>query len=228
MPELADLEAPPPRPGFRDELFERAELHERRAARRWRSIAIAAIAAALAAASAAGVMAFESGRQAFTGTYDRTMSCAVSIQGGVPVARLAAHSSYTTVSFGRTYRTVALAGLQDSLGNSLGTIADARQGYGFASNGVCVKAAAVPLTHGKLALYDVFRPGDSGLGSMDNGARCLVGSKIRVRVHAVVRKDLPASGQLSVWTGAKKLRQVAFVDWQPKRVALYMSDDCFA
>src|SRR2546421_534048 len=84
--DLSSLTAPPPRPGFRDELWERAEAAERRAARRWRATAFVAIAGALVATSAAGVLAVRGG-PAFTGTYDRTMSCPVPIQGGVPVVR---------------------------------------------------------------------------------------------------------------------------------------------
>jgi len=47
-----------------------------------------------------------------------------------------------------------------------------------------------------------------------------------MRVHANIgRNDTPVSGQLALWTG-KKLHPVAFVQWTPKRVAVYLSDDC--
>src|SRR5205085_5174337 len=98
--DLHSLTAPPPRPGFRDELWERAEAAERRAAQRWRATAFVAIAGALVATSAAGVLAVRGG-PGFTGTYDRTMSCPVPIQGGVPVLRLQAHSTYSTVTYGK-------------------------------------------------------------------------------------------------------------------------------
>jgi len=165
---------------------------------------------------------------AFTGTYDRTMTCAIPIQGGVPVVRLQAHSSYSTVTFWKKYSLVSNVGLLDAQGHSVGGVGAARQGYGFSTGGQCKPAARVPLAASGLPLYDVYKPGDAGLGSMDNGAMCLVGGHVRVRVHAVVRNDLPQSGRLTLWTGTKKLRPVVFVDWAPKRVAVYMSDDCHA
>lgn len=224
---LHDLTAPQPRPRFRDELWERAEAAERRAARRRRAVAIGALACAIAASASAGVMALQ--RVAtFTGTYDRTMSCAVPIRGGAPVVRLGAHSAYSTITFGKKFSVVAFAGFSTGTGGGLGSVADMRKGYGFPADSPCTAAASVPLAPSGLPLYEVYKPGEAGLGSMDNGATCLVGGHVRVRVHTVVRKDVPQFGQLALWTGTKKLRPVAFVDWAPKRVALYMSDDCNA
>lgn len=225
--DLHDLAAPPARPRFREELWERAEAAERRSARRWRATALTAIAAAVAATSAAGVFAVRGGA-AFTGTYDRTMSCPVTVQGGIPVARLQAHSTYSTVTFGQKLSLASNAALLDSAGHSLGGVSAVRLGYGFPADGSCKPAARVPLAPSGLPLYDVYKPGDAGLGSMDNGAMCFVGAHVRVRVQAAVGSDRASSGRLALWTGTKKLRPVAYVDWAPKRVAVYLSDDCHA
>jgi hypothetical protein len=163
---------------------------------------------------------------AFTGTYDQTMACRVAIQGGVPVVRLAAHDAYTTVTFGKKFSLVGSAGLQTGDGQSVGGISGVPDGYGFPTDGSCKPAARIPLARSGLPLYEVFTPGEAGLGSLDNGATCLVGAQIRVRVHAVVSSDRATSGTLAFWTGTKKLRPVGYVEWMPKRVAVYFSDDC--
>jgi hypothetical protein len=62
---------------------------------------------------------------------------------------------------------------------------------------------------------------------MDSGATCWVGSHVTVRLRVVVGpNDTPVSGTVAMRTGKKKLRPVLYVDWTPKRVAVYMSDDC--
>ena len=85
---------------------------------------------------------------------------------------------------------------------------------------------ALPLTPSGLPREGVYLGKDDGLGGL-NGAQCLVGARATIRVHASIgRNDAPVSGQLALWTGKKKLRPVAFVDWTPKRVTVYLSDDC--
>ena len=87
-------------------------------------------------------------------------------------------------------------------------------------------AKALPLKPSGLPLYDVYTNGQAGLGAMDSGAQCFVGARATMRVHASIgRNDTPVSGQLALWTG-KKPHPVAFVQWTPKRVAVYLSDDC--
>jgi hypothetical protein len=224
--DLHDLVAPPPRGGFREELWERAAAREQRDRRLRRVVVTAALGCAAAACAAAGVRALQS-RPVFTGTFDEAMSCPVAMQGGAPVVRLSAHSSYSTVSFGKKINFVSAAFLLSG-SESLGAVAAARRGYGFPADGSCKAAARVPLTPSGLPLYDVYKPGQLGLGTMENGATCLVGGHVRVRVQAVVRKDLPTAGKLAMWSGGKKPHPVVYVDWAPKRVAVYMSDDCRA
>src|SRR5438067_6320426 len=91
MPDLRldDLVAPPARPGFREQLWERIEQRERTASRRWRTVAVVAFGSAVAAASAAGVLAFGTAGGS-SGPIDRTLSCPVSVVGGVNLLRLGA------------------------------------------------------------------------------------------------------------------------------------------
>jgi hypothetical protein len=222
--DLHDLAAPPARPRFRDELWERAEAAERRSARRWRATAFAAIAGAVATTTAAGVLAVRS-TPAFTGTYDQTKSCAVPIQGGIPVVHLLAHSTYATTMSGTLYHFPSVVALSDANGESLGGMSQGRRSWGFGSD-ACTTAGRVALGHGRLPLVGTFVAGDPGLGSTGEDAACFVGGHVRVRVQAVVRNDKPVSGQVTMWTGGKHLRQVLSVDWAPKRIAVYMSDDC--
>jgi hypothetical protein len=226
--DLDDLVAPPPRERFREELWERAQLHDRRVARRWRALAIVAAALAGAALGAAGVLAFGQGEK-LTGatTYDRTLSCPMAIQGGVPVARLSAHPRYSFFNNGQNFTMVAYTGVMDKNGQGYAGLGAVRGSYGFAMPSLCTAAKRVPLDPAGLPLYDVYTSGQAGLGAMDNGAQCLVGARATMRVYASIgRNDTPVSGRLALWTGAKKPRPVAFVQWTPKRVAVYMSDDC--
>jgi hypothetical protein len=223
---LHDLVAPPPRAGFRDELWERAEAAERRAARRWRAVAIAAVACAVAATTAAGVFAVRSEASLFTGTYDRTFSCPVPIEGGIPVVRLTAHATYSAMVYGTMTHYAAAALLSDAAGNSLGGVSSVRRGYGYIGD-TCTKAPLLPTASAaKLPLYEVFKPGETGVGVGTPEVSCFVGGHVRVRVRAAVRRDVVTGATLTLWTGTKKVRPVVYVDWAPKRVAVHFSDDC--
>lgn len=226
-PELEDLVAPPARERFREELWERAQLQDRRVARRWRGLAIAAMVIAAGALSTAGVLAFSSGSGAAGATtYDRTLSCPMAVQGGVPVARLSAHARYSFFNNGQNFSMVAFTGVVDKNGQGYAGLGAVRASYGFAMPSLCIAAKALPLRPSGLPLYDVYTNGQAGLGAMDSGAQCFVGARATMRVHANIgRNDTPVSGQLALWTG-KKLHPVAFVQWTPKRVAVYLSDDC--
>lgn len=223
-PGLEDLVAPPARPGFREELWERAEARERAVARGWRAVAIAAVALAAAALGAAGVLAFGGGTAVATGTYDRTASCPVPVQGGVPAFQLVGDTRLRTFNNGTWQvfpgqiliqvgaQQIELAGLAGSPG-----------GLGFTST-ACRSAARVPLTHAGLPPATIVGPGD-GLGSR-NGLTCLSGSRITVRIRATVdRANAPIAAQVAIRTG-KKLRPLAFLDWTPKRIVAYVSPDC--
>ena len=226
--ELDDLVAPPPRERFREELWERAQLQERRVARRWRALAIAATACAAAALGAAGVLAFSRGDSAAGATtYDRTLSCPMAVQGGVPVARLSAHARYSFFNNGQNFSMVSYTGVMDKNGQGYAGLAAVKGSYGFAMPSLCTAAKRVPLEPAGLPLYDVYTAGQAGLGAMDNGAQCFVGARATMRLHASIgRNDTPVSGRLALWTATNKPHPVAFVQWTAKRVAVYLSDDC--
>jgi hypothetical protein len=224
--ELDDLVAPPPAPDFRERLWERAAERDRVVARRWRGVAFVSLALAAAAVSAASVFAFGAGESVGVArTFDETRSCPVAVQGGIPVAMLSAHSTLTERNNGQMFTMVGMAGLMDHNGHGLGAVSGAPRGYGF-PDGMCTKTKPIALARAGLPLYGVYKPGERGLGSFDNGAACWVGARITVRVHAVVdAKDRATSGTIALRSG-KKLRPIAYVEWTPKRVAVYFGDDC--
>jgi hypothetical protein len=225
--ELEDLVAPPAREDFRERLWERAEERERIVGRRWRSVALVALTVALGASTAAGVLAFgkESATVVLT-TYDRTMSCPVAIQGGVPVAYVRANANYRFFNNGQWFNQPGFTGISDRNGQSLGGVGAVQRGYGFATSQICKAAKTIPLTPSGLPREGVYIGKDDGLGGL-NGAQCLVGSRVTVRVRASIgRNETPVAGKLALWTGTKKLRPVAFVEWTPKRTTVYLAADC--
>ena len=226
---LEDLVAPAPHPRFREELWERVDARQRLVARRWRVAAIVATAAAVAAGSGAGVLAFGAGGGGVAATtFDQTRSCPVSVQGGIPIAQLHAHATYTFTSNAKAITLPAGAGFDDPgpAGASLGGVGQAQHGYGFSTD-ICKRAPRIPLARSGLPFYGVFKTGEPGFGSLDNGARCWVGTRITVRVRAIVgANDTPVSGAVAMRTGKRKLRPMAYIEWTPKRVAVWMSPDC--
>jgi hypothetical protein len=164
----------------------------------------------------------------FTGTYDRTVSCPVPIEGGIPVVRLTAHATYAAMVYGQMTRYAGAALLSDAAGNSLGGISSVRRGYGYVGE-TCTTARSLPVsTATALPLYEVFRAGEAGIGVGTPQASCFVGGHVRVRIRATVRRDLATAATLTLWTGTKTLRPVVYVQWAPKRVAVHFSDDCHA
>jgi len=227
MIDLDELVAPPARPGFREEVFRQGDAQRRVAVRRRRVGVLALLAVGAIAASAAGVRALVAG--ATITRYDRTMSCPIAIQGGVPVATLQATATRTFRSNGTLHTQLGFTGILDTNGQGFGGLGAARHGYGFPTPELCRAAKPVPLTRSGLPLVGVFTGKDEGLTSSlgINGAQCLVGAHVTVRIHAAIgRNDTPTSGQLALWTGAKKLRPVAFVDWTPTKVKVFASSDC--
>lgn len=144
----------------------------------------------------------------------------------MPVANVKANATYRYFNTGHWAVEPAFTGVTDAHGIGFGAIAAAQRGYGFDEPRLCAAAKALPLTPSGLPREGVYLGKDDGLGGL-NGAQCLVGARATIRVHASIgRNDAPVSGQLALWTGKKKLRPVAFVDWTPKRVTVYLSDDC--
>jgi hypothetical protein len=227
--ELDDLVAPEPRPRFREELWELAERQERAAARRWRAVALAAVVVAAAALSGvAGVLAY--GQQAAV-TIDRTIACAVPIQGGVPVFHLYAQARGKMLVKGK---------LQGSAAEALVTSGDngvaQRTDYagvtsfagGFAMDSrTCSPAARTSFDRTGLRKDADYLPDEAGLGGLF-GVRCFSGTTITIRLRTRISgSGAPVWARLVVRTG-KKQRAVAYVDWTPDKVTPYLSGDCFA
>lgn len=228
MPDLHDLKAPPARPSFREELFECAELADRRAARRWRLAAIGATAAAIAAVSAAGAIAFGTGPSAGARTVDVSRVCSVPIHGGIPVAWITAHAKVRRFNNGKYITYAGFAGFGSQSGANFGGVASVKEGVGISGPEWCKPAKPAPLRPSGLKLYDTYRTDDPGPGIEDFGVKCLVGATIRVHVRAVVGANgVPTSARLAMWTGRKRLRPVSYIEWTPTKVKLYLdTDDC--
>ncbi|MEP6812703.1 MAG: hypothetical protein ABI990_06925 [Actinomycetota bacterium] len=224
--ELDDLVAPLTRERFRAELYERAEQLERRSARRWRVVAIGAIAVAVAAVSGAGVLAHVG--QASV-TIDRTIACPVPIQGGVPVFSLFAQARRTYLS-GGTMQSDAAQLIVAVNANGVASRSDyaavtsARGGFGMDSR-ICHSASKVPLERSGLPKYFDFLKNQAPLGGI-SGARCLSGSGITLRLRTqIAASGAPQAATLVVRSG-KKLRPLAYVDWKPDKVSVYLSPAC--
>jgi len=87
---LNRIPEPPESPTFFDELWRRAEMADRVAARRWRGVAIAVVAASITAAASVGVLAatHSTGAAAKAHTVDGTFLCTSDDQGGVNLFKL--------------------------------------------------------------------------------------------------------------------------------------------
>ena len=231
MPELHDLKAPAPAADFRGRLFERAEASARTSARRWRLAAIVATVAAIAAATGASVLALGNNAFSATATFDETLSCAVPVRAGIPVLDIGAGpTGWFFDGNGKRIPHAAqiLVGAFGQFGNNSNTtffaITSARGGYGSTHSPSCKPAAKISLARGALPLFDTIRSPNAGLGDGGN-ASCFTANRITARLHATIVRGTPVAAQLAVRSG-KKQRPIAFIDWTPKRVAVYFSDDC--
>jgi hypothetical protein len=225
---LDDLVAPPPGPDFRERLWERVERRERVVERRWRLTALAAIGVAIAAMSGAGVLAL-SARE--TGTIDRTISCPVPIQGGIPVFVLKATARTKELQYGKLAEVAAQLGVavnQNGLGVAIDYAGVTSVAGGFSLNSTdCRPATRIPLAPAGLPKHAVYVRNGPGLtGSFGNGVRCWSGARITIRLRTkITRAGAPVSAELAIRTG-KKARPVAFVDWTPDKITAYLSSDC--
>ena len=228
MIELDDLVAPPARPGFREDVLREGELHRRAASHRRRLIVLACAGILVASFSTAGVFALEAG-----GTprlIDRTMSCPVPVQGGVPVFHLAAapRGKIRNEKGAVIDRYAQLSVyVQESMQQYVyyEGVTNAKKGFTTSLDQNCTKASPVVLAPSGLPKEGVYLRNEPGLGG-DYGYRCLSGSRITIRMHAnISTAGSPTSARLIVRTG-KKLRPVAYIDWRPDKVTTYLTPDC--
>jgi hypothetical protein len=228
MIELDDFVAPPARPGFREDVIREGELQRRAAARR-RGFAVLACAGLLVASfSTAGVFALEAG-----GTprlIDRTVSCPVPVQGGVPVFHLAA-AARGKIRNEKGALIDLYAQLSVYVEQTMQQyvyyegVTNAKKGYSTSIDPHCTKAQQVVLAPSGLPKEGVYLRNEPGLGG-DYGYRCLSGAKITIRMRAnISTAGAPTSARLIVRTG-KKLRPVAYIAWTPDKVTTYLTPDC--
>ncbi len=210
-------------------MLREGELQRRRSSRRRGVTTLAVVGALVASFSAAGVFALGNG-----GTprlIDRTQSCPVPIQGGVPVFHLSAVARGLIYSqeTGKAEPKYAQLGVYVEQNISQWTyfesVTDARKGFMPQLDPACKAAPRVVLGPAGLPKEGVYLRNERGLGG-DFGYRCFSGARITIRSHVVISSaGAPTSARLIVRTG-KKLRPVAYIDWTPNKVTTYLSPDC--
>ncbi len=218
---LVRLEAPPVRPGFREELWERIEERERSATRRWRASAIVAVAVAVAAASAAGVLAFGVASGA-TSPVDETVSCPIEIVGGVNKLVLGAIPRHKPIRVnGKLEPRPGGFWAQSGLTNTpvqLAFLTGLKDGVTL-DHLVCTPAQRIPLARAGLPLLNVLNAFHGGTVSQE----CWVAPRITLRLHVIFGKTgAPIAAQMAIRSGAKR-RPVAFFDWTLARIRAYVS-----
>jgi hypothetical protein len=231
--ELLERVVRPARPGFYEELWDRIQAAERAAARRWRAVAVVAIAAAIGATTAAGVLAFD---HTARGTIDETFSCPVPERGGVNLLNLFARikGSPPTVVHGK--RVANPATVEVDAGRTLlmnagapviyqATYAGAstayKGGYTF-DRQVCKSTRPIPLSSASLHAAGTFK-GTHGGGV---ARECWLASVATVRLRVTLgRSGLPVSARLALRSG-KKLHPTAYVEWTPTLVRAWLSPSC--
>jgi len=248
MPELDDLVPPPPRRSFHDELWEKIAAAEHAAARRWRTIAVAAATVAIAGTSAAGVLAFGSSGG---GPLDRTLSCpapqdrldvlahvkgpstfvyqagspdpnkVVPFHRGWPIhTKLVTHPALVEVDAGR--HIVLNAGITTLYQTTFaGASPSYKSGYSFDGT-VCKQAKTIPFTSTGLKKIGVFT-GTQGGGV---SAECPLASPATLRMRVTLGKSGTPTAATLTLRGGKKLRPVAYVEWAPKRVSVWLAVGC--
>jgi hypothetical protein len=226
MIDLDDLVAPAPRPQFREDVFREAESRSRRSARRRRLVLLAlAVLGLVSTSTTAGVMALEA--ESFPKLIDRTISCPVPIQGGVPVFHVTAGARGVDRSRATGKLVDVAASLSVYFMNSqtdwtyVQGVTSARKGFFPGVQPPC-RAEKTPVALGPSGLPQegVYLYNEPRLDD-----RCLSGSRITIRLRANLKKGAPYTAKLAVRTG-KKLRPMVFVDWTPNKVTTYLSPDC--
>jgi hypothetical protein len=157
------------------------------------------------------------------GAVDRTVSCQVPAQAGIPILTLRASPT--------SKNSLIAAGLwayaNDRNGNggvALLGVANVQNGYAAPAAGWCVAAPRIPLAHDGIPREGVYPKYSDGLGQ-GIGSRCMTAGRVTIRLRATIVGATPVAAQLAVRSG-KRQRPVAYVDWTPKRVTTYLTDDC--
>jgi hypothetical protein len=218
--ELDRLDVPPARPGFHDELWDRIQLVERVAARRWRRASIVLAVVALAATSAAGVLAFPRLERGGTTVVDRTYSCATAVSSGVGSVRLSAYVSITATRPGF----VELQSGNKIVNHQVVPLLQ----LGTGKTPLAVDASlcrrttrAVPLRASGLPSAGVFTA--SFLGGFDDD--CIASGRVLVRARMTLSGGVATRAEVAV-RNEKSGTPIAFLAWSTTRMPAYISARC--
>jgi hypothetical protein len=164
-----------------------------------------------------------------TAVVDRTVSCHVPVQAGIPILTIKAApvSTFLAADGSRKFLNAQLfadVGDTNSLGQTLLGVANVPNGYGAPATDFCKPASRIPLAPSGVPQEGVYRSYSQGLGEGE-GARCITAATVTIRLRATITKGIAVAAQLAVRSGRKQ-RPIAFVAWTPKKVTTYLTDDC--
>ena len=228
---LDRLAAPPARPGFREELWERVEAAERAATRRWRRLSVAlAVVAAFAVAGATALAATLVSSKS-PSAIDKTLSCTTSLQGQRPViwvqanlkSRLIPVSSVDVLT--NPAANSVVAGQQTQQSQQL-AVAAAKDGIGI-DDVTCVPSTRrVPLARSGLHAAPTITT--TFIGSLWQS--CVLANRPRadralLHVHVTLSGGIPTNAELAVRNEVTNA-PVAYVVWTPTRVVSYFAATC--
>lgn len=214
---LETIDAPPPRSGFRERVYEIAADRDNRA-RRARLLLAAVGAVAVAALSATAVLGFGAASGA-SGTYDKTFACPVPVIGGVPVFNFEADGPSSSSSGGLQITLPAYVGAPRRLVGAYGS----HPGGVSVDTKACAPAPRIPLQRGNLHSLGSFGRND-GLDYGD-GDRCFSGATIVFRLRAALNNGSVERAQFAVRTGAHP-HPFLYVSWTGAKTQVWGSDAC--
>jgi hypothetical protein len=228
---LERVPVPAERSRFLDELWQKAEAGERRAARRWRRTSVVLAVIIVAAGTAAGVLAV--GRAGGAKVVDRTIGCRVVTNLDSGTLELAAQvrlppryagggviSQPGSVTASSPQLLYAAAS-----SNIFANGRTAKSGYYF-DESICQNAHAIPFVHtGLSSLGDFSRAGQTEFSEACDVAR---NSMVTVRLRVVLDSaGAPTAARLAIRAGRRQ-RPAAFVDWTPAAVRAWVAPGCIA
>jgi hypothetical protein len=158
-----------------------------------------------------------------TAVVDRTVSCQVPQQAGIPILTLqATPASRNKLIFAGLF---AEANERNGSGGVV-LLGAANVANGFAAPDAnwCTPAPRIPLGPAGIPREGVYPKYSPGLGG-GSGARCMTAGHVTIRIRTTILAGAPVAARLAVRSGRKQ-RPIAFVAWTPKKVTTYLTDDC--
>lgn len=227
---LEQLLVPPEQPTFFDRFWQRTEVADRRAARRWRRTSIALAALLVTAGTAAGVLAV--GNAGGATLVDRTISCravtdldSATLELGAQIRLPPRYAGGGVVAqpgsiyAGFPQRTWAAAA-RDVFANGQ----TFTSGYYYDGSN-CKDVRAIPLVRSGLPSLGTF----SKAGNSEFSESCDVArdSLVTVRLRVSLSRGTPTAARLAIRAGLRQ-RPVAYVDWTPTVIRAWVAPGCMA